>query len=254
MLKRPRQDEEDEQNKRAKQNPSPKPILFLAAVTLAASAAVNATSLWSILDDYGFKQPAQKQALEFLLTKAGIKDAEKILKADLKTPEEILTNLTWLVEQTQRHFTIRTGAQERWEVAATEWMKKPEDQQAILAALETLGLTTEVPPTLKHRDLIVIFGARNSIMKLRLKYAGDLFAEGKLDADKLVLLAGERYVTVDEKGESIDGSATELTAIAAAAHKELKMLTETDLIVDSYNKSSLFAKLPLMRKYLLNLL
>lgn len=223
-----------------------KPILhgFVLATALATSAAAYPLSLWNALDAYGFKEIEQKQAIEFLLEKAGVPDAEKLLKSEVKTPDELFANIIKFVEETQKHFTIRTGVQERWEVEATEWMKLKSDQQAILLALSTLGITKAVMPEFTDRDAISILGATYSRMKLRLDFAGNLYAEKKLPAKILVLLAGERYVTFDKNGISIDGSKEDLSTLAKKLNKDTLQLIETDLIRAAYEKSSLFNKLP----------
>ncbi len=234
-----------------------KPILygFLAGTaTLAAYNLANRLnqpnlscpkSLWLVLSDYGFKDAQQKQAIEFLLQKSGITDISKLLKHEEKSSEDVLKNIIEFVELTQKHFTIRTGTQERWDVKESDWMKLESDQPQILEALKKLGITNEVLPAFHNRDVICVLGARKSAMKIRLIFAENLYAENKLSSKELALLAGERYITFDKNGVSIDGTKEELSTLAKKLDKPITTLTETDLIQSLYEQYAIkLKKLP----------
>lgn len=227
---------------------SNKPIVygFMTALALAGAAGClqKPLSLWDALNGYGFMQVHQKEAIEYLLKQSGIKNEEiqTLLHSKTNKPEALLENIIKFVELTQKHFVIRTGAQERWEVEATEWMKNEAEQTNILKALQSTAMIDEILPSIAKPDAVCILGARNSAMKLRLGYAGKLFDEKKLSANLLLLLAGERYVTFNQNGESIDGSKQELNLLAENLKKRVEELTETDLIRASY-ESSIFFKL-----------
>jgi hypothetical protein len=221
-------------------------LFFSAVLALSTSIPVYAEVSKNILDHYGFSSIKQKQAIEFLMLQSGIPqpDVDIIFSPENEHDEDTLSKLIKFVQLTQKHFTIRTGIQERWEVEATEWMKNPLHQANMLDAIKCLGLSDAIMPRFPNRKAIVILGARRSAMKTRLAFAGQLFEEGKLPADHLILLAGERYITVNVNGESVDGSLDELKEIALKEGKELEQLTETDLMRNAFTQSSLYEKLP----------
>lgn len=231
-----------------------KSLMFgLVATTLAAGGMFYAyknyvfrhpQNLNAVLDYYGFKSPEQKHALRFLMQKAGIEDTDVMLERKAKSQIALSKAILDLVSKTQDKFTIRTGKQERWEVQTSDWMKDPTQQKQILSALEILNMTDAVSPVFKNRDVICVLGASRSIMVSRLDYAGELFTDGRLPAQWLIMLAGERYVTVDKNGVSVDGSEEELSELAIKLGKDFATLTETDLMKASYESSKLYGKFP----------
>jgi len=112
------------------------------------------------------------------------------------------------------------------------------NQKEVLRILGNLGLTKAVPPTSPTSDVICILGARTSSMVNRLKYAGELYNKNKLQAKYLVLLTGERKVTV-----GVDGTEAELSDIAEKYGVNISALTETHMMQESYSTSFLFQKL-----------
>jgi hypothetical protein len=200
------------------------------------------TALSQSLDAYGFKDSAQQKAIKFLLETAGISELVQLSsKPTTDDPELLSQYLQTFLECIDKHFIIRTGPQERWEVQPTEWMKDTQKQQAILDALTTLKLRDAIHPHFEQRDAICILGGRKRNIDLRLS-----FAEEALPAKLLILLAGERDVTVNQNGVSIDGTKEELETLARGCKKELSELTEIDLMRASYNEqSSLREKLPM---------
>ncbi len=203
-------------------------------------------SLWDFLNKYGFDQLEQKEAIEFLLKKSGASDAEALLMEKVSTKEQLLEKIVTFVEVTQKYFNIRTSNQERWEIQIPEWIKEENLQDKILNKLQLLKLTTSVMPSSDISDSICILGATNKTMKLRLKFAGELYQNGELSAKTLILLSGERYVSFDKENQSIDGTKDELSAIANSFGKDLLQLTETDLLIAAYEKSLLNNKLTLV--------
>ena len=198
----------------------------------------------SALNSYGFKTTKQKEALRFLMQKSGIKDTNALLDSTASNPNALSKTILDFVRETQDKFTVRTGKQERWDVQTSDWMKDSAQQPKILEALTTLNMMDAVAPTFKKRDVICILGASRSVMVSRLDYAGDLFVEDKLPSHWLVLLAGERYVTADKNGVSVDGSEQELAAIGDKLGKNVAAITETDLMRTAYQASKLYNKLP----------
>jgi hypothetical protein len=201
-------------------------------------------SLYATLDYYGFKSTPQKDALRFLLKESGIKNTDDLLDAHTTSQDALSKKILTFVTLTQEHFTIRSGNQERWDVQTPTWMKNPKIQAEILNALVVLNLTNEILPSFKQRDVVCILGASKGTMVSRLEYAENLFSQGMLSAQRLVLLTGERYITVDKNGVSIDGNQQELTALAKKINKNTLQLTETDLMKEAYQSSKLYQKLP----------
>jgi hypothetical protein len=206
--------------------------------------ASQPSSMYAVLDAYGFKTPQQKQALSYLMTESGITDADKKLNAKADNKDELLAEIINFVKLTQQHFTIRIGNQERWEVETSAWMKNPQTQTRTLDALVTLNMINAVAPTLSQSDVICILGSTKNVMISRLDYAATLNREHKLSAKWLVLLAGERYVTHDKNGVSIDGSKQDLAVLGKVLGKHVDKITETDLMRVAYQNSKLFEKLP----------
>lgn len=231
-----------------------KPLMFgLIATTLATGGSIYAyenyklsypRSLNAALDYYGFGTNAQKQALRYLMKQAGVNNVDALLDTRAVNQAQLIKSILTFVRETQEKFTIRTGTQERWEVQTPVGIKEPAQQKQILSALLILNMMDAVPPAFKKRDAICILGATNSVMAARLDYAGVLFAEGKLPAHWLIMLAGERYVTPDKNGNSIDGSEAELSKLATQIGKKVAALTETDLMKSAYENSKLYQKFP----------
>lgn len=210
-------------------------------------------SLNDIFDQYGFVTEEAKDGLKGLLKNASIslsKDPspEEKLAGDLenastssKTPspedfskkesaEKILEKMVVLIEETQKKFTVRKGHQERWEVKALEWMRSPDNEEH----LKKLGFVDATPLGSCPVDAICILGAMQQRMADRMQYVETLLTQNKLQTKRLILLSGERYVTV-----GVDGSETELMEIAKRFEiKNLAQLTEMHLMKDLYERSS----------------
>ncbi len=201
-------------------------------------------NLYKLLDLYGFKSSTQKDALQFLMKESGILETDNLLDKKTNDSEELRKVILHFVGLTQRHFTIRTNTEERWDIEISDWMKRTDNHTKILDALVTLGLVDAILPSLKHRDVICILGADKTAMVSRLDYAAHLFHRGSLPAKTLLLLAGERYISFNKKGVSIDGDLTELGELATSLGKAVDTLTETDLIKAAYETSELVNQLP----------
>ncbi len=212
-------------------------VLFSAFALSMAHGLPETSSLWEELSSYGFETTEKKVALLSLLKLSGVTDAEELLKSSTNDPNVMFERLINLVEQTQKHFVIRTGTQERWEYDPAEWMQKVEDQEEIIRLLATLGVTGAVNSSFDEREAVVVLGARKSTMDLRAEYVSSV-----LPCQHVVLLAGERYVTLDNKNASIDGTLAELKELAESKNKDISKLTETDLIQEAYKKSTAYTK------------
>lgn len=201
-------------------------------------------NLYMLLDLYGFKSSDQKDALRFLMKESGIQETDNLLDKKTNNPDELNEVILDFVKLTQRHFTIRTNTEERWDIEASNWMKNTNNHPKILDALTTLDLVDAILPSFKYRDVICILGADKTAMTARLDYAAGLFHQGSLPANILILLAGERYISFNKNGISIDGDLAELGELAASLGKAVNHLTETDLIKAAYETSKLYNQLP----------
>lgn len=191
----------------------------------------SAHSIAALLPYYGFQTPAQKQALVFLMQQASVLKPDQSLEDRFPSRENqdaLLGDILSFVQATQEAFTIRQGKQERWEIEAPAWLK--ENPTALLSALRTLGMTDAIKPTLDHPDVLCILGSTLGSMTKRLHYAKGLLEDTSLTPKHLVLLAGERHVTLN-----VDGSPELLESIAKNHGIPLSALTETHLIQEAYN-------------------
>jgi len=195
----------------------------------------SAHSIAELLPHYGFQTPAQKQALVFLMQQASILEPHQSLEERFPSRENqdaLFGDILTFVRATQEAFTIRQGKQERWETEAPAWLK--ENPTALLSALRTLGMTDAIKPTLHHPDVLCILGSTLGSMTKRLDYAKSLLEEASLRPKHLVLLAGERHVTIN-----VDGSQELLESIAKNHGIPLSALKETHLIQEAYNTMAL---------------
>jgi hypothetical protein len=198
-------------------------------------------SFYETLDYYGYQTIEQKDALERLMHLAEIIPAEKTLKSHYPNSEnsdKLLEYILDFVHQTQKHFTIRSGTQERWDVLSTEWMKNNDSE--IQEMFRKLGICNKISLRFEDTDVICILGATNNTMKTRVNYAQKLFVDHNLKPKYLVLLAGERSVST-----KTDGSLKELSEVAKKYNiSDLNKLTETHLLQYLYENSQLYNKLP----------
>jgi hypothetical protein len=197
-------------------------------------------SLYNTLNDYGFSSQEQKDALEHLMQQASILAPGQSIQDKFQNKhnyEDLAADILEFVQLTQKYFTIRSGNQERWEIIPHEWMTKNEPENFQL--LKTLGMTLAIEPKVQAIDALCILGGAMSRMRDRMDYAA-LLVENGLKAHKLILLSGERYVTV-----AIDGTQEELNQIASSYQlADSSQLTETHLIQKVYEESALHNKIP----------
>ncbi len=226
--------------------------LLLATTTTAYSMYTQAnanrhnrqlpTNLDAVMQLYGWEQPQQRQALRFLIKEAGITKDDHIFDEVVQDEQELASKMLWLVSNTQQQFTKRTGSQERWEVKTSDWMQNPKSQAAILQALNTLDMLSEVTPKTHDPDAVCILGASKGVMQKRFDYADRLYQQKSFKPGKVLCLGGERYVSFNTNGISVDGTKEELQKLADELGKPLDKLTETDLMRQAFRDSHLFGK------------
>ena len=197
-------------------------------------------SLYNTLNDYGFSTKEQKAILENLMQQASILAPGESIQAKFPNKynyDDLVVDILEFVKLTQKYFTIRSGNQERWEIKPHEWMMKNKAENFKL--LKILGMTLSVGPKFQNVDALCILGGKMSNMQGRIDYVALLLEKG-LKANNLILLSGERYVTV-----KIDGTQEELNKIAASYQlADSSKLTETHLIQKAYEESTLHNKIP----------
>lgn len=223
---------------------------FLATTSFTPSGSLYAyhhsheypNTVNALLHYYGFETTEQKQALRYLMHQSGISDTDTILDHPFNNQMDLCKAILRFVSETQQHFIVRHGTQERWDVKTAEWMKDPTQHIPILAALKTLDMLDAIPPTLKNRDAICILGSTYLDIKTRLTYTKNLLKQKKLQGRWLILLTGERYLTPDKNGIYLDGNEQKLIQLANHLKKDLTELTETDLMKEAYNASLLHEK------------
>lgn len=190
-------------------------------------------SLHRALDHYGFDNPKQKQALQDLFIQSSIISKGITLNEafpERQTEEEVVRDIIHILKETQKKFVVRSGAQERWETDALEWMQQ--NQLATFENLKILGFVAPVTPKQNNPDALCILGATTSRMAGRIDYASTLIKEG-LETKTVILLSGERYVT-----KNIDGPESQLIQIANKFNlTDWTKLTETHIFKDLYEKS-----------------
>ncbi len=212
-------------------------IFLLLSITSSASQAFERPdTLWEILEYYGIKNTTQKSALQALMQKSGV-NANELFYKPLKNNDELLANILEFVTLTQERFSLRTGTQERWEVKPAKWMETNIDRNA--RELTALGLTAPIMPEFYDADVTCILGATATRMQTRIDYAARLLNNNSFKTKYLVLLAGERYVTA---AMDLDGTPQDLSVLAKKLNKPVAQLTETDLLVNIYQQSSIYEK------------
>jgi hypothetical protein len=209
--------------------------------SLSPKRAGKTTSLWKILDFYGFDRLEQKQALQLLMQKAKIIKPTESFNAlfPVRNNDSLLfSDLIIFLSLLQKHFIIRKGTQERWAMQNVPWME--ENPQEILAALMKLDIMEEIAPTFVKPDALCVLGARKNYMAVRLAYADKLLNNGILQQENshLILLTGQRKAII-----GVDGTKDELVYISKKQNvKSIADLTETDLIKELYSHCSMAAK------------
>lgn len=196
----------------------------------------NSYNLYELLNSYGFNSTEEKEAFESIIKSAGIipdKDSLQSFYNKNQNKENFTNDLANLISNIQEKLIIRSGKQERWETKELEWMSS--DQEEKIEKLKTLGFIEKIIPENKSPDAICILGAAKFRMQDRIDYAEFLTKNNFVTTKNIILLSGERYVTVN-----IDASEEELRKIAQEYNiEDFNNLTETHLIRHIYSKSDL---------------
>jgi hypothetical protein len=153
----------------------------------------NPRSVSDLLDDYGFGQSGQKEALEFLMQQVGIlKDKLIDFFPKRDNTDDLFKDIVAFVDKTQVYFVKRTGIQERWDVKSEDQKLSENEHKEMLAALNRLGIIKEKMPTSAEADILCVLGATMPAMEYRLEYAKKLLLDVGLNVKYLVLAAGAR--------------------------------------------------------------
>ncbi|MFN7039380.1 MAG: hypothetical protein ACK4OM_07445 [Alphaproteobacteria bacterium] len=213
-------------------------ILYILAICMVACSYnyKGNLSVYDLLEDYGYSNESQKKSLEYLMRQANIIPETQTLAKYFPARanhNDLLKDILKFVKETQKSFTIRSAAQERWEVQGLKWMKKNTEQN--IMALKDLGFINKISPNIKNPDAICILGATMPSMERRIDYVKELLTDKKLQTQNIILLAGERYVTSNADGDEI-----KLLDIARKyGFDSVNKLTETHLIQELYLNSPL---------------
>ena len=197
-------------------------------------------NLYSELDCYEFTSKEQKDALEHLMHEASILAKNETFEDKFPARDnfdDLAKDIVEFAYLSQKHFTIRTGTQERWEVQPHAWMINNKEQN--LKILATLDMVQEVMPKMPSSDAICILGATLKRMEERLNYASSVVIKG-FDTKNIILLAGERYATIN-----VDGTQDELAEVAKTYNLiDHTKVIETHLAREAYKKSAFYNDLP----------
>lgn len=214
-------------------------VIILATILITTSHNIsfaNNYSLYATLDYYGFNTSSQKKSLENLMHYANIlKNDQKFdERYSLKsTPNELLKDSLDFVQQTQGHFFSRKNTQERWKMQESSWIQSNNDK--IIEDLKNLGFVNAIAPYHKESDAVCILGATFSTMQDRINFIAEYLNSGKFKTKNIILLAGERRVTI-----GVDGTEQTLLGIAKKHDiGDLNNLTETHLIQEAFKDSTL---------------
>jgi hypothetical protein len=180
--------------------------------------------------------PASEPSLEQKTDQSPTSPSRRIGESFEQTkPEQLILDILNMVKATQEKFTIRKGTQERWEICPRSWMVQ--NQVKILASLTALGFVKSIQPQKKKVDAICILGGTAEFMLGGVLYTEQLLKSG-LQADTIILLSGERYLT-----KNIDGTEQELEIVAQQLElSDWQQLTEMHLLEHLFNTHANLAK------------
>ena len=216
-------------------------IISLMIVISCNKSFANDYSMYKTLDHYGFSTLGQKKSLENIMQYAGILKENQSFENlyPFRTNYlDLLKDMLSFVKQTQEHFTKRTGAKERWEIKTSGWIEQNKDK--IIEDAKKLGFVDEIKNTMNEVDAVCILGSTLNSMQNRINYIAESINSKKLMAKNLILLAGERQVTI-----TVDGDEQSLLLIAKKYNiNDLSKLTETHLIQTAYEESAIYNQLP----------
>ena len=208
--------------------------IFTGALFFYAIPKLSYT-LHDQLTHYGFDNSDKKQAFKSLLIQSGAVDSSRVDKFLLErcNKEELVSKIIELVRISQENFVIRKGNQERWDVKKKTWMTSDVSEK-----LKTLGYFSSVTPALRDYNILVVLGARKTAMQSRIDYLDKLVESGSINPSPVILLAGERYVSLPTDTAAPDGSMESLEQLAQKTGKELSELTEVDIILDIFKRKN----------------
>lgn len=202
--------------------------------TEAQEGVIEASlAIFDVLAAYGWSSPEALQHFGALLQRAGIQLDFKNLNQKQST-EAVLQWLLTLIQETQLKFWNRQGGKERWQTKVLPWIQA--DPKGVAEDITALGLTSSVLPKFGPKGTVCILGAAGHRMQARLRFLKQLIQTDQLAPEQIILLSGERKVSV-----GVDGSENELKALATKRGVEAwQDLTEMDLLKDLVESDAFF--------------
>ena len=178
----------------------------------------------------------QQHAIIELLT---LTNAEIVQDNDTQCNNE--ETLEWLVRTTQTEFFTRT--EERYGLKIPQWIE--ENVEKILDIIKRAGFIAEVQPKTDDISCLAILGATGTEIQKRITFTKQLL--DTFHVPNVFLLTGERYSTQGcsttqlSQNETCgfilqDGGQEYLLNLATQMDKTLFEITETDIMVDQYQK------------------
>jgi hypothetical protein len=195
----------------------------------------SSVCLGSILAELPFDSQQQQSVLDLL----AITDTALPPATDQECSNQ--ETLEWLVQTTQTEFFTRTN--ERYGLKIPRWIE--DNQDHIIEILSNAGFTAAVPLTDSKVDCLAILGATGTEIKKRMIFTKDVLNTTIIP--HVFLLTGERYSVQGCSEVQLaqnqncgfigpDGGYEYLSNLAEHNHKTLSQITETDIMLDQYNK------------------
>lgn len=120
-------------------------LIIIITILAYSNMTIKEYSIYNALDYYGFSTKEQKKSLESLMQKASILAPGQKLEDKFPTRheyKELVKDILEFDTLCQKHFTIRSRYQERWEVKHPTWTH--ENQRENFEDLKILGMVDEV--------------------------------------------------------------------------------------------------------------
>lgn len=143
--------------------------------------------LKNVLSKCGFNEEQQTTIINLI---------QKTVVNDIPEFGDHMSALNWLVEVTQKYW-LRGEGLERWDVQDNA--EQLAERDAIIKMFHSLNLINEIKPSHSHYDYVLMMGALENRVKIRLEHAHSLYANSEYDFDNLVMLGGARPLTAAQE-------------------------------------------------------